>query len=103
MTDVTESRAVNLEINGKLKLFDIDNPELPAWIEEHALGSGGYPYDDKMDKDKYEKQLEKLQIGFVPWARLKHNEKDFVALGIVREEVNHAGTFDAAGAGFFRG
>ena len=62
MADETESRAVDIDINGKLKRFDIDDPVLPAWIEERALGSGGYPHDDKLDKDKYAKQLEKLQV-----------------------------------------
>ncbi|MCB1478095.1 MAG: polyphosphate kinase 2 [Tepidamorphaceae bacterium] len=42
--------------------FDIDAPELPEWIDEHALTSGGYPYDKRMKRKKYERHLHKLQI-----------------------------------------
>ena len=52
-------------IRGKKRIFDIDNPELPDWIDEHALASGDYPYDKKLDDDDYEEQLEKLQIELV--------------------------------------
>jgi polyphosphate kinase 2 len=92
MTEANTSRAVNLNINGKFKQFDIDNPELPAWIDEHALGSGGYPYDDKMDKDKYEKQLEKLQIELVKvqfW--LKSSGKRLIALFEGRDAAGKGG------------
>jgi len=93
MADETESRAINLEINGKFKQFDIDDPELPAWIEEHSLGSGDYPYDDKMDKEKYEKQLEKLQIELVKvqfW--LKATGKRLMALFEGRDAAGKGGT-----------
>ena len=42
--------------------FDIEDPELPEAIDEAALASGGYPYDEKMDKDEYEEALPGLQI-----------------------------------------
>lgn len=41
--------------------FDLDNPELPKAIKKHAMGSGGYPYDDKLDRDSYEAQMYALQ------------------------------------------
>ena len=45
--------------------FDLDDPVLPAWVDEHALKSGGYPYD-QMIKDKlYEDELQALQIELV--------------------------------------
>ena len=56
---------VELEIDGRKRRFDIDDPELPEWIDEPALTSGDYPYDDKMSKDKYEKNLTELQIELV--------------------------------------
>ena len=93
MADETESRAVNVDINGKLKRFDIDDPVLPAWIEEHALGSGGYPHDDKLDKDKYAKQLEKLQVELVKvqfW--LKATGKRMMALFEGRDAAGKGGT-----------
>ncbi|WP_117195247.1 polyphosphate kinase 2 [Rhizobium terrae] len=93
MTDAQESRAVNLDINGKLRRFDIDDPELPGWIEEHALGSGGYPYDDKLNKEKFEKQLEKLQIELVKvqfW--LKATGTRLMALFEGRDAAGKGGT-----------
>jgi polyphosphate kinase 2 len=42
--------------------FDIDAPELPKAIEKAAMGSGGYPYGDKLKRKKYEKELLALQI-----------------------------------------
>ncbi|MBP2559873.1 polyphosphate kinase 2 [Neorhizobium galegae] len=93
MADETGSRAVNIDINGKLKRFDIDDPVLPAWIEEHALGSGGYPYDDKLNKDKYAKQLEKLQVELVKvqfW--LKATGKRMMALFEGRDAAGKGGT-----------
>lgn len=39
------------------KAFDIDDPKLPKSVDEAALASGGFPYDKKLDGDKYEKEL----------------------------------------------
>jgi polyphosphate kinase len=61
MADEQKSRAVQLTIDGKTRVFDIDNPVLPEWIDNEALESDGYPYKKKMDDDEYEKELEKLQ------------------------------------------
>jgi polyphosphate kinase 2 len=41
--------------------FDIENPELPKSIKKHAMLSGGYPYDDKLERDVYEAQMYELQ------------------------------------------
>lgn len=65
MAEEVESRAVELKIDGVKRIFDIDDPKLPDWVEENAMSSGGYPYDDKLDADDYEKELEKLQIELV--------------------------------------
>jgi polyphosphate kinase 2 len=61
MAQQQQSRAVTLKIDGKERLFDIDDPKLPGWIDDHALESGGYPYDKKLDEDEYEDTLEHLQ------------------------------------------
>lgn len=45
--------------------FDIDDPVLPKWVRKGALGSGGYPYDDRMDEDDYLTELTKLQLELV--------------------------------------
>ncbi|KQX35210.1 UDP-galactose-lipid carrier transferase [Devosia sp. Root436] len=41
--------------------FDLENPELPKAIKKHAMRSGGYPYEDKLDDDSYEEQMYALQ------------------------------------------
>ena len=41
--------------------FDIENPDLPKAIKKHAMKSGGYPYDDKMDRDSYDARMHELQ------------------------------------------
>nr|WP_314262248.1 polyphosphate kinase 2 [uncultured Devosia sp.] len=41
--------------------FDLDNPELPKAIKKHAMTSGGYPYEEKLDGDVYDAQLLALQ------------------------------------------
>ena len=38
--------------------FDIDNAELPKSIKKAAMRSGGYPYEDKLDDETYEAELE---------------------------------------------
>jgi polyphosphate kinase 2 len=41
--------------------FDLENPELPKAIKKHAMESGGYPYEDKLDSEIYEAQMYALQ------------------------------------------
>jgi polyphosphate kinase 2 len=41
--------------------FDIDDPVLPKSIREAALSSGGFPYDQKLNWDKYKRQVTDLQ------------------------------------------
>ena len=56
---------LKIEVGGVERVFDIDDPVLPDWVEDNALTAGGYPYDKKMKKDDYDKTLEKLQIELV--------------------------------------
>jgi len=63
--DKAENRAVELEIGGKSRVFDIDNPELPKWIDDAAFSSDDYPYKKKLDDDEYLETLEKLQVELV--------------------------------------
>ena len=42
--------------------FDLDDPVLPRAIKKKALGSGGFPYDDKMDEDDYEAEVLAVQL-----------------------------------------
>jgi polyphosphate kinase 2 (PPK2 family) len=61
MAESEKITPVELEIDGKKRVFDIDNPVLPAWIDDCALASGGYPYKKKLVEDEYAKTLEELQ------------------------------------------
>lgn len=65
MAGPEESRAVELDIGGTLKVFDIDNPKLPDWVDEAALTSGGFPYSKKLKSEQYESELKSLQIELV--------------------------------------
>lgn len=56
---------VEIVVAGKKRVFDIEDPTLPDWIEKKSLTAGGYPYADRLDKKLYEKTLEVLQIELV--------------------------------------
>ncbi|PWL19223.1 polyphosphate kinase 2 [Falsochrobactrum shanghaiense] len=58
-------KPIKLKIAGETREFDIDQPKLPGWIDDHALESGGYPYSSKMKEEEYEDTLERLQIELV--------------------------------------
>jgi polyphosphate kinase 2 len=45
--------------------FELDNPTFPPQLEERALKSGGYPYDDKLKRKVYEDQLQQLQLELI--------------------------------------
>ena len=59
------STPIKITVDGKAREFDIDNPTLPDWIEDNKLTAGGYPYNEKMKGDEYDKTLELLQIELV--------------------------------------
>ena len=65
MDDAKASRAVELHIHGKTRLFDVDDPVLPDWVKDGALGSGGYPYKKKVKDEDYLKELAPLQAELV--------------------------------------
>ena len=49
--------------------FDLDDPTPPKWLEQQALASGGYPYDEAIEDKLYEKELRLLQIELVKLQR----------------------------------
>ncbi|WP_313196712.1 polyphosphate kinase 2 [Shinella zoogloeoides] len=65
MAEKAESRGVELDIHDKKRVFDVDDPVLPGWIDDKAFGSGDYPYDKKLDNKEYERLLKLLQIELV--------------------------------------
>ncbi|MEC9342468.1 MAG: polyphosphate kinase 2 [Pseudomonadota bacterium] len=59
--DIPDAPVIDLEIGGKTRKFDLDNPKLPDWVKKNRLSSGDYPYDSRLDRELYEKQLVDLQ------------------------------------------
>jgi len=45
-----------------VKAFAIEAPDLPKEIDKAALTSGGFPYDEKLKRKAYDKDLRRLQI-----------------------------------------
>lgn len=56
---------ISLSVSGKKRTFDIDNPELPDWIDDDDLSAADYPYDERLKKKTYQAELETLQIELV--------------------------------------
>lgn len=63
--DHDHAPAVTLEIDGKSRTFDIDDPDIPKWVRKGALASGAYPYTDEMSASAYEEALFVLHIELV--------------------------------------
>lgn len=90
---VPATAPIKIKIGGKERVFDIDNPVLPDWIEDNKLTAGGYPYDKKMKGEDYEKELEGLQIELVKaQAWLQKTGKRVMALFEGRDAAGKGGT-----------
>lgn len=63
--EMSANEPVSIMVDGKARVFDIDDPKLPAWVKDKSMSAGGYPYDKKMDKNDYEETLENLQVELV--------------------------------------
>ncbi|WMT91615.1 polyphosphate kinase 2 [Pelagibacterium sp. H642] len=73
--------------------FDLENPELDETIKDRALESGGYPYRDAIDDDRYETHLRALQIELVKLQRhLIETGERVVALFEGRDAAGKGGT-----------
>ncbi|MCM2455880.1 polyphosphate kinase 2 [Rhizobium sp. CG4] len=99
MADTSKNRAVELDINGKTRTFDIDDPTLPSWVEDSKLSAGGYPYDKKMKREDYDNALEALQIELVKvqfW--LQSTGKKVMAVFEGRDAAGKGGTIFATKA-----
>jgi polyphosphate kinase 2 len=58
-------KPIKINIGGKKRTFDIDDPDLPDWVTDNELSAGNYPHDERMKKKDYEDQLELYQIELV--------------------------------------
>ena len=69
--------------------FDLQNPKLPKWVKKRALGSGGYPYEDKIDGENYERELDAL---YLELAKLQdHQQKSGLRVVMLFEGRDAAG------------
>jgi polyphosphate kinase 2 len=99
MADDIESRAVELNIGGKTRIFDVDDPVLPDWVDEAALKSGDYPYNKKLKEDEYLEELHTLQIELVKvqfW--LQATGKRVMTLFEGRDAAGKGGAISASSA-----
>jgi polyphosphate kinase 2 len=99
MADEAKSRAVEVNIRGEKRVFDVDDPVLPEWVAKAALASGGHPYNKKLKDEDYLKELEALQIELVKvqfW--LQATGKRIMALFEGRDAAGKGGAISAASA-----
>ena len=90
------SNAIKLKIGGTQRVFDIDNPELPDWIDKRALRSGGFPYEKKMPEEEFEETLETLQIELVKLQAWMHKTGSRVLVIFEgRDAAGKGGTINA--------
>jgi polyphosphate kinase 2 len=90
------NNAIKLKIGASQRIFDIDNPKLPDWVDKRALRSGGFPYDKKMPEEAYEEELETLQIELVKLQAWMHRTGSRVlAIFEGRDAAGKGGTINA--------
>ncbi len=73
--------------------FDIDDADLPSAIADQALTSGGFPYDKRMKRKRYNKALNDLQVELVKvlsW--LQHSGERLVMVFEGRDAAGKGGT-----------
>ena len=74
------------------KHFDIESPDLPDWISQSALTSGGYPYNKRIKRKAYEKELRSLQIELLKLqAHVRNSGLRVVALFEGRDSAGKGG------------
>lgn len=90
------SSALQLKIGGKERVFDIEDPELPGWVDKKKLKAAGYPYDEKLPEDEYDEELEKLQIELVKLqAWMQKTGSRVLAIFEGRDAAGKGGTINA--------
>jgi len=91
--DVEYGRQIEVDVDGETRVFDIDDPELPDWVDDRDLIAGGYPYDDKMDGDLYDDQLRALQEQLVQLqGHMQRTGERIIALFEGRDAAGKGGT-----------
>jgi polyphosphate kinase 2 len=89
-------QVVKVRVRGKERTFDIDNPDLPDWIDKNDLSADHYPYDKKMKRKEYEKTLERLQIELAKLqAWMQTSQARVLAVFEGRDAAGKGGTISA--------
>ncbi len=85
-----------ITIDNQTRSFDLDDPKLPDWISDEAFRSGGYEYDKKLKRSKYEETLNGLQIELVKLqAWLQKSDERVVIVFEGRDAAGKGGTINA--------
>lgn len=88
-----------LVVNGTAREFDLDNSQLPDWINENARQSGGFSYAKRMKRQKYENTLLTLQAELVKMqAWLQETGERAMIVFEGRDAAGKGGTINAFGA-----
>ncbi|OLP58315.1 polyphosphate kinase 2 [Xaviernesmea oryzae] len=93
---LTDSKPVDLLVSKTPRRFDIDDPKLPDWVDKHALTSGDFPYEHKLDSDSYDEALQALQVELVKvqlW--MQDTGKRVIALFEGRDAAGKGGAIQA--------
>ncbi|MBV6656654.1 MAG: polyphosphate kinase 2 [Devosiaceae bacterium] len=73
--------------------FDLDDPVLPAAIDDYQMLDGGYPYDKRLKRSRYEERLEALQIELVKLqSHLQAKERRLVVVFEGRDAAGKGGS-----------
>lgn len=94
--NIPDAPVVQLVIDGTERTFDLDDPDLPDWVSERVLTSDDYPYDKKLKRKTYEKELAKLQAELVKvlfW--LQSSGERVMAVFEGRDAAGKGGTINA--------
>jgi polyphosphate kinase 2 len=84
---------VEIELDGEKHMLDLSKPELPGWLRRNAMESGDYPYNKKLKKEKYERELQALQIELVKLqAHIQKTGGRIMALFEGRDAAGKGGT-----------
>ncbi len=85
-----------ITVDGTAHEFDLDNPQLAEWVAKEAFSSGGYEYEKKLKRAKYEKTLTGLQIELVKLqAWLQQTGARIVIVFEGRDAAGKGGTINA--------
>jgi polyphosphate kinase 2 len=87
---------LTIKVDGTERIFDINDPKLPKWIDKAKMQSGGYPYDEKMPRKEYKATLERLQIELVKLqAWMQATGSRVLAIFEGRDAAGKGGTINA--------